>query len=91
MEMLKISVVIPVYNAQLYIEKCMESIQRQTLKDMEILCIDDGSTDDSLAVLQRLQEADSRIRILAQSNQGAGKARNHAAGTGRVCPVSGCG
>lgn len=78
MEMLKISVVIPVYNAQLYIEKCMESIQRQTLKDMEILCIDDGSTDDSLAVLQRLQEADSRIRILAQSNQGAGKARNHA-------------
>ncbi len=72
----KISIIIPVYNAQSYIEACIESVRRQTLQDLEILCVDDGSTDGSLAILHSMREADERIHIEAQENQGAGKARN---------------
>lgn len=75
---MKISVIIPVYNAHQYIEECIASVVRQTLKDLEILCVDDGSVDGSLAVLHRMQEADHRIRIIIQENQGSGMARNNA-------------
>lgn len=75
---MKISVIIPVYNAQQYMKECIASVQKQTLKELEILCVDDGSTDDSLAILHMLQEADDRIHVISQENQGAGKARNHA-------------
>lgn len=75
---MKISVIIPIYNAQQYIEECIASVEKQTLKDLEILCVDDGSTDESLAVLHRLREADERIQIITQTNQGAGRARNNA-------------
>lgn len=77
---MKISVIIPIYNAQQYIEECIASVGKQTLKDLEILCVDDGSTDESPAVLHRLQEADDRIQIITQTNQGAGRARNNALG-----------
>lgn len=73
---IKISVIIPVYNIQQYIEECIESVRRQTLKDLEILCVNDGSTDDSPVILHRMQETDDRIHIISQENQGAGKARN---------------
>ncbi len=61
---------------QKYIEDCIASVTRQSLKDLEILCVDDGSTDDSLAILHRLQEGDGRICVIEQKNQGSGKARN---------------
>lgn len=73
----KISVIIPVYNTQQYIEQCIESVRCQTLKDLEILCVDDGSTDASPAILHSMQEADGRVRIFLQENQGPGKARNY--------------
>lgn len=73
---MKVSVIIPVYNAGKYIETCVVSAARQSIEELEILCIDDGSTDDSLAVLRRMRESDDRIRIIEQANQGSGKARN---------------
>lgn len=74
--MIKVSVIIPVYNAQEYLEQCLQSVQRQTMKELEILCINDGSTDDSLRILEEMRREDKRIRILEQTNQGAGTARN---------------
>lgn len=74
--MIKVSVIIPVYNAQEYLEQCLQSVQRQTMKELEILCINDGSTDDSLRILEEMRREDKRIRILEQTNQGAGAARN---------------
>ena len=71
-----ISVIIPVYNAEKYLQQCLNSICNQTLRDIEILCIDDGSTDNSLNILQVYAERDPRIRIFSQKNQGAGAARN---------------
>lgn len=86
--MIKISIVIPVYNAAQYLEICVRSVQKQTIEDLEILCVDDGSTDFSLQILKRLQQEDERIRIFEQSNHGAGSARNLAlknAGGEYVC------
>lgn len=74
--MTAISVVIPVYNAQKFLSKCLESILTQTLRDVEIICVDDGSTDESLAILDYYALRDSRIKILTQMNQNAGIARN---------------
>ena len=70
--MIKVSVIIPVYNAQEYLEQCLQSVQRQTMKELEILCINDGSTDDSLRILEEIRREDKRIRIFEQTNQGAG-------------------
>lgn len=73
----KVSVIVAVYNAESFLEECMRSIVSQTLKDIEIICVDDGSTDASLEMLKRYQKHDDRIRIIHQENQGAGAARNH--------------
>ena len=72
----KISVIIPVYNVENYIERCLNSIINQTLKDIEIICINDGSTDNSLNILTDYANKDNRITIITQNNQGAGSARN---------------
>ena len=72
----KISVVIPVYNAVQYLPQCLDSILSQTLQDIEVICVDDGSTDDSLVVLNKYQRKDCRIHVLIQKNSGAGPARN---------------
>lgn len=74
--MVKVSVIIPVYNAQQYLKQCLDSICQQTLHEIEIICIDDGSTDDSLRILQEYTKKESRLQILTQKNQGAGAARN---------------
>lgn len=74
--MVNVSVVMPVYNCEKYLEQCMESIFRQNLKDLEILCINDGSTDSSVEIIERLQKRDKRILLYHQENQGAGAARN---------------
>lgn len=72
----KVSVIIPVYNTGKYLESSVSSIQEQTLQDIEIIIIDDGSTDDSPAILKKLSESDARIRLFVQSNQGQSAARN---------------
>jgi glycosyltransferase involved in cell wall biosynthesis len=71
-----LSVVIPVYNTQMYIEKCLDSLVNQTIDDIEIICINDGSTDNSFAILQRYQDTDKRIKIINQNNEGLSSARN---------------
>ena len=73
----KVSVVVPCYNIAPYLVECMESIINQTLKDIEIICIDDGSTDSSLDILKGYANKDSRIKVLTQVNKGAGVARNN--------------
>ena len=62
----KVSVVSPVYNAEKYLRPCMDSICAQTLKEIEILCVDDGSKDSSLEILREYAAKDSRVRILCQ-------------------------
>lgn len=74
---MKVSVIIPVYNAQKYLRECLDSLQAQTMKDAEFICVDDGSTDDSLKILREYQEKDSRFRLMTQKNQYAGVARNN--------------
>lgn len=74
--MIKISVIIPVYNVENYLEECLDSVLNQTLREIEIICIDDGSTDNSLNILKNYEKRDKRIIILKQKNLGAGAARN---------------
>lgn len=76
MSNIKISVIIPVYNVENYLKKCLDSIMNQTLKDIEIICINDGSTDSSLNILEEFANNDSRIRIINQKNKGPGATRN---------------
>ena len=71
---IKVSVIIPVYNVEDYLEKCLDSIINQTLKDIEIICINDGSTDNSLEILEEYAEKDERIKIITK-NEGLGPAR----------------
>lgn len=71
-----ISVIVPVYNTQKFLEKCLESIINQTFKDIEIICINDGSTDNSMSILNDYSEIDSRIKIINQKNAGLSCARN---------------
>ena len=73
----KVSVIIPVYNTEKYLRECLDSVVNQTLKDIEIICVDDGSTDNSLAILREYETKDGRIKVLTQENQFAGVARNH--------------
>ena len=77
MEKIKISVIIPVYNVEKYLRECLESILNQTFQDFEIICVDDGSTDRSLDILQEYKRKDDRFVILQQRHAGAGAARNH--------------
>ncbi len=72
----KISVIIPIYNVEKYVEECLNSIVNQTLKDIEIICINDGSTDNSLQIVEKYAKKDKRFVIFSQENQGQGIARN---------------
>lgn len=74
---IKVSVIVPVYNKEKYLEECLDSILCQTLRDIEAITIDDGSTDGSLSILKRYAEKYDNIVILTQRNQGAGPARNN--------------
>lgn len=75
-EKIKVSVIVPVYNVEKYLKEAMDSIVNQTLKEIEIICVDDGSTDNSSAILKEYAEKDDRIIMLEQENRGAGAARN---------------
>lgn len=72
----KISVIVPVYNVDHYLEQCLESIINQTFKDIEIICVNDGSTDNSEKILNEYKTKDNRIKIINQTNQGLSAARN---------------
>ena len=72
----KISIIIPCYNVEKYLDKCMESILSQTLSDIEIICINDGSTDNSLDLLNKYASSDNRFTIINKKNEGVGIARN---------------
>lgn len=74
--MIKISIIVPVYNAEMYIKRCVDSLVKQTLKDIEIILVDDGSTDDSSLICDNLAEEDDRIVVLHKRNGGPGDARN---------------
>lgn len=73
-----VSVIMPVYNTSPYLRQCMDSILAQTLDDLELICVDDGSTDESLSILNEYRERDRRVQVIQQENSGAGVARNNA-------------
>ena len=74
--MVEISVIVPVYNVEKYLEECLDHITHQTFTDIEIICINDGSTDNSANILNEFGKNDNRIRIISQKNQGLGASRN---------------
>lgn len=71
-----ISIIIPVYNAEAYIKKCLDSVCQQTYSDLEIIAVNDESSDGSLKILSEYEAADPRIRVISQKNQGVSAARN---------------
>jgi glycosyltransferase involved in cell wall biosynthesis len=73
---IKVSVIIPVYNVEDYLEKCLDSVINQTLGDIEIICVNDGSTDNSPKILDRYAKLNSNIKVINKKNGGAGSARN---------------
>lgn len=75
MLMPEVSIIVPVYNAEKYISKCIESIIKQTMKNIEIICIDDGSTDSSGKILDSFADKDSRVRVIHKKNEGLVAAR----------------
>lgn len=72
----KVSVIMPVYNAMPYLVKSVDDVLGQSMREIELICVDDGSTDDSLAVLRAYEARDTRVRVLTQKNMFAGVARN---------------
>lgn len=72
-----ISIVVPIYNASSYLDECIKSIISQTYKNIEIILIDDGSTDDSLCICNSYAESDKRIRVYSKKNSGVSSARNY--------------
>ena len=72
----QVSIIVPVYNASKYLADCLNSLLKQTIKEIEVICIDDGSTDDSMDILDGFSSSDSRVKIISQQNKGAGAARN---------------
>lgn len=71
-----VSVIIPVYNGEVYLRQCLDSIVNQTLKEIEIICVNDGSSDGSLKILEHFQHNDKRFKIISQNASNAGHARN---------------
>ena len=74
--MTKVSIIVPVYNVEKYLKRCLDSLVNQSLKDIEIICVNDGSTDDSLDILNEYAKRDERIVVINQENFGQSVARN---------------
>lgn len=72
----KVSVIVPVYNTEKFVERCIRSILNQTYDNLEVLCVDDGSTDQSGLILDRLSKEDSRLHVIHNLNNGVGISRN---------------
>lgn len=77
MNEVKVSVIMPVYNSEKYLEKCISSVLNQSLREIELICVDDGSTDSSPRILEAFAKSDSRVKLLHQQNLYAGVARNN--------------
>ena len=73
----EISVIIPVYNVEKYLNECLDSVLAQTFKDFEVICVNDGSTDNSPEILRQYADKDQRVKIVTQNNQGLSMARNN--------------
>ncbi len=73
---IKVSIVVPVYNVEKYLKECIKSCQNQTLKEIEIICVDDGSTDSSLEVIKSIASKDSRVKYISKKNSGYGNTMN---------------
>ena len=73
---IKVSILVPCYNSEKYIKKCINSILCQTLNDIEIICINDGSTDNTLKILQSFEKNNSKIKIIDKKNSGYGASLN---------------
>ena len=73
---MKVSVIIPVYNTEKYLRQCLDDILEQTLEDIEVICVDDGSTDESGKILDEYAAKDARLKVMHCANSGAGAARN---------------
>ena len=76
MSKIKVSVIIPIYNAEKYLAECLDSILNQTLQDIEIICVNDGSRDHSLDILDKYAKKDARVVVTTQENSGQSSARN---------------
>lgn len=72
----KVSIIVPVYNVEKYLQKCLNSLINQTLKEIEIICVNDGSTDNSWQILENFAQKDARIKVFSQKNSGQSVARN---------------
>lgn len=72
----KVSVIVPIYNAEQYLDECLSSILRQTLKDIEIICVNDGSTDSSIEIINKYKRIDERISVIDKENAGYGHSMN---------------
>ena len=75
-EEIELSVIIPVFNTEKYLSKCLDSVLSQNIERMEVICVDDGSTDNSLKILEEYKNKDPRVKVIKQSNRFAGAARN---------------
>jgi glycosyltransferase involved in cell wall biosynthesis len=73
---IKVSIVIPIYNAEKFLPECLDSVLAQTHENIEVICVDDGSTDGSLQLLRSYEEQDARVRVIAKPNGGCASARN---------------
>lgn len=71
-----VSILVPVYNVELYLRQCLDSLKKQSLTDIEIICVNDGSTDGSLDILNDYASTDNRIKIINKRNGGLPSARN---------------
>ena len=74
--MILVSIIVPVYNVEKYLERCIDSLVNQTLKDIEIILVDDGSTDDSGNICDKYAKKDKRIKVIHKENGGLSDARN---------------
>lgn len=76
MDKIKVSIIIPVCNVERYLKECMDSVVNQTLSEIEIICVDDGSSDSSLSILREYEKKDSRIKVITKQNSGYGNTMN---------------
>ena len=72
----KVSILVPYYNVEKYVSQCLKSIQRQTLEDIEVICLNDGSQDQTLEIIHKTVGTDSRFKIIDKSNSGYGATMN---------------
>ena len=72
----EVSVIIPVYNVEKYLERCLDSVINQSFTDIEIICVNDGSTDNSLEILKYYEQMDDRVIVIDKENQGLSETRN---------------